>query len=242
MTNRKLIFDGTPINKTVSLRLQFKTVWGTIRRTLLKDHGGVCMACGHTPEHTHEIEGHEVYSFPSNSVIRLERVMLLCRKCHHVVHLDRSVYQAGLGGREKASLLGLKGRRLEQAVKEAEETYRAEMVRHYCEVNGVSLEQCEGDLRQARPPKGWEIKPGKKATMDYGPYQKEVDCFLDRRYADGGQRWQRQQEEARIRNAERKKDLGEEDMAESEDMAEPFEMLPDHECPEDTAMWRDTFG
>ena len=234
MTARKLMFDAVPTSAASPLRREFKTVWGTVRRTLLKEHGSVCMACEHAPEHVHELEAHEVFSFPSAGALRLERVTLLCRKCHHTVHLERSAYQARVRGYREAERSGLKLRKAKQAGYEAEQMYRVAMIEHYCKVNGVSAERCEKDLRLACPPKGWGIKLGGKATMDYGPYKGLVDSFLARRDADGGQRWQRQRQAGLIREAERRD--------EDQDRAGPFEMLPDHECPEDTAMWRDTFG
>jgi hypothetical protein len=66
------------------------------------------------------------------------------------------------------------------------------MVEHYCKVNGVSVEQCETDLRQARPPEDWQVtKFGGKAIMDFGPYQELIDGVLERRKQRKLDRWER---------------------------------------------------
>lgn len=156
MTNRKLIFDAVPVGQTAPLRLQFKSVWATIRRDLLKDHGAVCMACGYAPEHGSEIEGHEVYSLASKDVIRPEEVLLLCRKCHHTVHIERSVgnertvVEARRQEVEEFRRSGVTDlRQLMQAGRAAAKAYRAILIEHYCKVNDVSTEQAEDDRVQA---------------------------------------------------------------------------------------------
>jgi len=66
-------------------------MWSRLRAALLKEHGLVCTACGYAAPTARDLEGHEVWSYPGNGVIRLEAIQLLCKKCHHAVHLQRSV-------------------------------------------------------------------------------------------------------------------------------------------------------
>jgi hypothetical protein len=95
--------------------------------------------------------------------------------------------------------------------------YADEIATHYCGVNGITKEEFERDL-DVTFRRMLEIREsyggaGAAPTIDYGPYQSAVDQYL-------------------AKKTERQVD---------EDDFEDFEMLPDHECPEDTAMWRECF-
>ena len=162
-----LVFDRTPPMATTPLRKVAKSLWGRLRRRLLEKHGLVCMACGHVPPKAAELEGHEVHSFPGDGVIRLELILLLCRKCHHTVHLERSVSWERDGARRKWQEehplpLTRKRRRVSEleefdrqawnAGDEAAAVYREAMLKHYCKVNGVPRRQCERDYERALPP------------------------------------------------------------------------------------------
>jgi hypothetical protein len=180
----KLIFDRTPTSLTNPMRRQYKSVWSGVRRALLKEHGAVCMACGHAPNRANEIEAHEIYSYPENDVIRLELVVLLCRKCHHTVHLERSLFHTKWHAGQEARRSGLKGRRADQAGMDAERQYRTEMAEHYCKVNGVTSETFEEDLRKSGPPDSWRRHARERTpVMDYGPFQPLIDRYLERKEA-----------------------------------------------------------
>jgi hypothetical protein len=201
---RKLVFDSMPSGIITPL-MRVETLRQRIRQSLIKEYGALCMAC----RDPRNIEAHEVHRLFSGREARLEEVVLLCRKCHHVVHLERSLEV------ERDRLRALPGATIE-TIKAGMELYRTEMMAHYCKVNRVSLKRAEEDFRRSQELQpGWKtegrfVRPS-RAIMDYGPY---ADMYWE---------WERRRPEGR-------------------DEAEAFEMLPDHELPWDTAMWRDTFG
>jgi hypothetical protein len=158
-----LAFDRTPMMATTPLRKVAKSLWAKLRRRLLEEHSVVCMACGYVPPAVGELEGHEVHSFPGGGVIRLEAILLLCRKCHHAVHLERSVSwerdRARWKWEEEHPLTGKRRSRSNEDLKamaaagdEAVAVYREAMLKHYCKVNRVTRRQCERDYERAVPP------------------------------------------------------------------------------------------
>lgn len=160
---RRLAFDRTPMSATTPLRTAAKSLWARLRRKLLQEHGMICMACGYVPPTIGELEGHEVHSFPGGGVIKLEAILLLCRKCHHAVHLERSVSgardQARWKWEEEHPLSGKRRFRslaevkvMVAAVDAATAAYREAMIVHVCKVNHISRRQCECDFEKATPP------------------------------------------------------------------------------------------
>jgi len=223
----------------------------------MQEHGVVCMACGYVPPMARELEAHEIHSYPGSGVIKLETIVLLCRKCHHTVHLERSVSWARDRARWKWESENRAPRNLKvlQAMgveaDEAAATYREEMLAHYCKVNRVTRRRCERDYENALPPDdikqlGADFRSRGRTTlarMDYGPFEDEVKKTRAR-IAERREREEITQLWNRMTPEERLQFDGPEDFADwlsdQEDVG--FELLPDHECPWDTAMWRDTFG
>jgi hypothetical protein len=191
---RLLEFDPTPAGLvTRPLNKTYKSVWLSLRTALLKEHGAVCQICKHVAEAKRHIKCHEVYIFPDKKVVRLERVALLCWRCHDAVHFERTVHRCG-------------------------QAYIDEIAAHYCTVNGGITkrafdEDAERTFRCMLAIRSSYGGPGAAPPIDYGPYQIHVDEYLKRK-------WQR---------------------LENDDEDEEYEMLPDHECPWDTAMWRECF-
>ena len=196
MKNTRLLeLDTTPAGLvTRPLSKAYKSVWASLRKALLKEHGAACQVCKHVAEAQRHIHCHEVYAFPNNTVVRLERVELLCWRCHDATHFERTKRWCG-------------------------KEYVQEIASHYRAVNGdLSEKAFEGDLEKTFR-RMLEIRksyggPGAAPPIDYGSYQSRVDEFM-------------------ARNPERE--------TEDDDDVE-FEMFPDHEFPNDMAMWRGCFG
>jgi hypothetical protein len=160
MPTRLLEFDPTPAGLvTRPLSKAYKSVWTSLRRTLLTEHGAVCQVCKYVAEAPRHIHCHEVYAFPDTKVVRLERVVLLCWRCHDATHFERTQHRCG-------------------------QKYVQEIAAHYREVNGgLSEKAFERDLLKAyrcmqaiRKSYGG---PAAAPLIDYGPYQIHVDEFME---------------------------------------------------------------
>ncbi len=81
-TPRLLAFDPTPAGLVDdrSLRRAFKNEWARIRARHFKEDGTACALCEVVEPEENLIEGHEVYSFPSPKVVRLERYFIRLQK------------------------------------------------------------------------------------------------------------------------------------------------------------------
>lgn len=129
------------------------------------------------------------------------------------MHLERSISIANTYVRER----------------KAEEAGKAEgegLFTHFCKVNGVTRQQAQRDWEKAIPP--YVLK-----KLDFGPYEDGAAVARERR-----SRWQ-------IWNSVPEGERGSfrdfcDELDDLEDYG--FEYLLDHEYPEATAMWRDTFG
>jgi len=192
---RLLELDATPAGLvTRPLNKVYKSVWASLRKTLLKENGVVCQVCKHVGEISRHIHCHEAYAFPDNKVVRLELVVLLCWRCHDATHFERTKRRCG-------------------------PQYVQEIAAHYREVNGglsekVFEQDLEKTFRRMQDIRESYGGPAAAPKIDYGPYQIRVDEFI-----------------ARNRRFE----------AEEDDDGE-FEMSPDHEFPNATAMWRECFA
>jgi hypothetical protein len=147
-----LAFDPTPAglvgNRT--LRLAFKGEWARIRNRHFKENDVRCALCKAERDNRTEIESHEVYSFPSANVVRLERILFICKQCHHAIHLERTRWRCG-------------------------PAYVAEVEAHYCRVNGnLSRDVMERDFADCIQ-RGKEISrlygPRARPQIDFGEYQ-----------------------------------------------------------------------
>jgi hypothetical protein len=237
---RKIRFElGYRMLPVPSLRRQFPKLWERLRKEALDKYHRKCK-CGYVPPKTSELEAHEVYSFPGGGVIRLEKIVLLCRKCHHMVHLDRSLDFERRRAFREAKQAGLSDRLAEQKAAAAVEVYREDMLAHYCKVNGVARQEAEDDWEKATPPedvKPYALRDGKgverEIKFSYGPYEEEVTRLIWRR------QWRDMGPQDRWNYGNSFEDFCD---ANDDDLADCYEFVPDHEHPEATAMWRDTFG
>lgn len=95
--SRLLSFDPTPAGLVGNrnLRLAFKSEWARIRNRHFIEDDVRCVLCGAERDDRTEIESHEVYSFPSVDVVYLERVIFICKQCHHAIHLERTRWRCG---------------------------------------------------------------------------------------------------------------------------------------------------
>jgi hypothetical protein len=152
---RKLMFDRAVLPDQ-SLRKQERKLWERLRKRLLGESNGCCTACGRKPPEVSELEAHEVYSYPGKGIVRLKEIVLLCRTCHHAVHLERSISIA-------STYVGI--------TRKAE---RERLLTHYCKVNGVTRQQAERDWEKAIPP--YVLK-----KLDVGPYEGEAAMARERR-------------------------------------------------------------
>lgn len=172
---RRLPLDPSP-GSSAPLRLVHKSLWARHRRALLAKHGMKCMACGYVAPETAKLEGHEVHSLWDNGLMQLEKVVLYCLKCHHVVHLERSL------GMEHDRLRRLPGA-TPKTVEVGMALYRDVMMAHYCEVNRVSPRTFERDWEAMLATQRHYLGQlaGKAAPMHYGPFHGQVQEILARR-------------------------------------------------------------
>ena len=159
---RILAFDPTPAGLvTAPLRTAFKYLWKCMRDERFNGGDFRCEICQSVEVAARLIHGHEVYSFPDEHVIQLDRIIFICYRCHDAIHLERT-----------------RGR--------ASEVYIEEIENHYCRVNGgLSRKElardygaCFGKMLSIR-----EFYGGSEAQtrLNYGPYQKRVDRILTER-------------------------------------------------------------
>ncbi len=159
---RLLEFDPTPAGLLGdrSLRRMFKNEWARIRTRHFKENCPTCALCQIEESAQKLIEGHEVYSFPSSQVVRLERILFVCKICHHAIHLERTRCRCG-------------------------PAYIHAVEAHYCKVNGISEEELIADYRRTLQ-YSCEIREcygGAAAApeIDFGLYQSGVDATLKRK-------------------------------------------------------------
>ena len=161
IATRLLAFDPTPaglVGKR-SLRLAFKYHWKLIRDRHFKENSASCMLC-HVTKTKPEIDAHEIYSFPNPQVVRLDRILFVCKYCHDAIHLERTRIRC-----------------LPEYIRFIED--------HYCKINGVSENDRLADFghMSQRSFVIREFYGGANATptLDFGPYQNRIDEFLKRK-------------------------------------------------------------
>lgn len=157
MPERKLQMDPTPPGLFVPLRKQYPSIWVAIRKQILKDRGAICQICGHIGEQPQHIECHEIYSYPSTLKVLLERVILLCWRCHAAVHFERS-----------------EALRRERSL--------PDIIAHYKLVNGnlsdASFQADRENLFQiTKKIQDFYGGPHVSVDVDYGPYQILVEKY-----------------------------------------------------------------
>jgi hypothetical protein len=162
---RLLAFDPTPamLVGNRSLRLALKSEWARIRKWHFKKSDVRCVLCGAEREDRRKIDGHEAYSFPSAAVVRLERILFVCKPCHDAIHLERTRRECG-------------------------PAYVTEVEAHYCRVNGgISRDEMERDFvacmrRSTELSRLYGPKP--KPRIDLGDYQAGADEAYKRKRDD----------------------------------------------------------
>jgi hypothetical protein len=160
---RLLWIDPTPAGLITmkSLRRNFKSEWARIRKRRFAGGNFICEVCGKDCKNRSGLDGHEVYSYPSPQMVRLDRILFLCRLCHDATHLERTRGKCG-------------------------PDYVQEVEAHYCRVNGgISLAELRADFNAAQS-KGFDLKdfyggPAASPNVDYGDYKAAVELCLSRR-------------------------------------------------------------
>lgn len=155
---RKLTFDPTPETSATSLRQRYKGMWARIRTRRFENNNFLCDICGSDRGRREWLDAHEVYSFPKPGLIRLDRILFICKLCHEAIHLERTRHTAG-------------------------KKWLAEVEVHYCKVNRVTAEELEHDFRDMMKQTN-ELRArysGKSPHMDYGDYQAEADLCESRK-------------------------------------------------------------
>jgi len=158
---RVLQFDPTPAGLIVSLRKEYKSVWQTLRKKVLKEFGLICHICGNVGKISSEIDCHEVYSYPCPIEVRLERIIPLCKICHQATHFERSKVQCGANRTQQ-------------------------IINHYCKLNSLnSKSEFDRDFEKSFQ-KMIELRkfyggPSARPHLDFGFYTKFVDQYEARR-------------------------------------------------------------
>jgi hypothetical protein len=158
---RLLEFDSTPAGLVSdrSLRLAFKNEWARIRARHFKENAAACMLC-HAVQPPPKIDAHEIYSFPSPQLVRLERLLFVCKHCHDAIHLERTRVHCSPG-------------------------YIRFVEEHYCKMNGISESDRDFDYKHTIQ-LSFAIREfyggaGATPALDFGQYQCGVDATLTRR-------------------------------------------------------------
>jgi hypothetical protein len=153
---RRLAFDPTPESTALPLRLKYKYLWKLIRDDRFKTADYRCEICGSDRGKREWLDGHEVYSFPEPKVIRLERVIFICKHCHDATHLERTRLVSG-------------------------KQWTAEVEAHYCRMNGIPAGELKSDYVSYCTARSVLLKthPKYECVMDYGPWKakcEEIDA------------------------------------------------------------------
>lgn len=161
-TPRLLAFDPTPAGLVGnrSLRLAYKNEWARIRARHFKENDFSCELCKKVETEARLIHAHEVYSFPDPDIVRLERILFVCTRCHDAIHLERTRHRCGL-------------------------PYVRVIEEHYCKINGVTKDDLIADYGHAIQ-RGFAIREfyggaGATPKIDFGSYQSGVDATLKRK-------------------------------------------------------------
>jgi hypothetical protein len=255
---RKLMFDRAVLPGQ-SLRRQERKLFARLRKGLLAKANGRCTACRSKSPKVSELEAHEVYSYPGKGIVRLKKIALLCRPCHRAVHLDRSMWIASLyvpirkaeeaKQAERKRLLthyckvnGVTRRQAERDWEQAKPPYDLKEL----DFGPYKAEVARAANRRYRW-QGWISLPqGDRGS--FLSFCEQFDKLEDEVFDEFGvdidqeqhlPHWQEwislpQEKRGSFRTFC-------EDALNDEFADEFYEFLPDHEYPEDTAMWRDTF-
>jgi hypothetical protein len=161
MLDRKLAFDPTPEFFSRTLRKRYKGFWKRIRDRRFKNGGFLCDICRSDRERRDRLDAHEMYAFPRPGVVKLEKIVFICKSCHDAIHLERTRREAG-------------------------HKWIAEVEAHYCSVNGITAEELAQDFHKMMlQSKELRILYGtRKPRMDYGEYQAEADLCESRKQSN----------------------------------------------------------
>lgn len=159
---RALAFDPTPESTALALRVRYKYLWKLIRDERFKTEDYHCEICGSDRGKREWLDGHEVYSFDRPKVIRLEKVVFICKHCHDATHLERTRLVSG-------------------------KEWAAEVEAHYCRVNGINAEDMKADYAAYFTQHSSLLKthPKYECTMDYGDWAEKCAEIDARRKAKG---------------------------------------------------------
>jgi hypothetical protein len=156
---RKLAFDPTPEHFVFSLRKRYKGMWKRIRdrRFAPSTAAFLCDICGSDRGKREWLDAHEVYSFPRPGVVKLDKIVFVCKHCHEAIHLERTRRTAG-------------------------PKWRAEVEAHYCKVNDIAPAALEQDFHDMMMrSKELRLLYGREApVMDYGEFQRQADLCESR--------------------------------------------------------------
>jgi hypothetical protein len=257
-TPRLLAFDSTPAGLiTKSLRKPFGGVWGRLRREHFANGGLSCEVCLAVETEARLIHGHEVHSFPNPETVRLERVAFLCTRCHDAIHFERTLkycrapYLRTISDHYCKNNGGLSEQKFRQDYNDTfnkmlsiRKFYGGSKARPAIDY-GPFTELVEKSMQRKQ---AWRLSyQGQMKTIEKFLYTStESDDYVDGDWIleTAADHEQTRQElathlDARYFAAARAAidDILSEIYADSD-----FEMLPDREYPQATAMWRDTFG
>lgn len=141
------------------MRRAFKYQWKLIRARHFAENSANCMLC-HATAPIPKIDAHEIYSFPNAEVVKLERVLFVCKYCHDTIHLERTYVHCS-------------------------HEYIRFIEQRYCEINSVSETELIMDYR-ATIQKSAEIRKlyggsEAKPKVEFGRYQDMLDNALKRK-------------------------------------------------------------
>jgi len=71
----------------MNLRNAYPDLWKVLSKIVRERANHKCMICGAT---SNKLEAHEVWSYSTNGVQKLENVIAICPLCHSVIHIGRT--------------------------------------------------------------------------------------------------------------------------------------------------------
>jgi hypothetical protein len=260
----KFLLTVEPIWTPPALRRVAPGRWPGIRKSLLRERGPICEICGFAAEEPRYIDAHEVFEYPDDGTIRLAGIQLLCKRCHDCKHFDQllSMEKDGIRDAGRAETViehfcGVKGcsraefeDNLEASRRRSEELRR----RYGSDVPADQVDYGPYDeivsrsRRPGSPLNWWHVMQRIKKyaregrftvdggnVFDHHDYDEIVNAL---RYDDNTRG-----EIVRLGNAQDWRGAYAAIVALMEEMMDydDGELFPDHECPEDTHMWREMF-
>jgi hypothetical protein len=258
---KRYILTISPIWTPPALRRVVPGKWPGIRKSLLKERGAICEICGFAAEESRYIDAHEVFEYLDDGMIRLASIQMLCKRCHDCKHFDQLLSMEAAGIREAG--------RAETVIEHSchvnrcsradfEENLQASRQRseELRQIYGSDLSENEvhygpyhNFVTRPRKPLNWwgalqRIRKlakagrlGADAAEFWRVYEGEI---IDTVREDDPVR----EEIARLANAKDYEGAHEAVAALLVEIGgdDGWEFLPDHECPQATHMWRETFS